>query len=212
MTRLPLILASASPRRRQILELLGLPIEVIPSKVDELPLAGEGPCEYAVRAARDKALDVAGRHPERLVLGADTVVDAAGAILGKPESATEAAAMLRRLSGREHMVHTAIALVAAGTVHGLVDTAAVRFTALQDDVIEWYVTGGEPMDKAGAYAVQGRGGLLVEGVTGSPHTVVGLPIHRLPELFAAHQLDFWALLGPASHRLPDVGGGTPGPH
>jgi septum formation protein len=193
----PLILASASPRRRQILELLGLAIEVVPSTVDELPLAGEGPREFALRAARDKALDVAGRHPERLVLGADTVVDAAGAILGKPGSAAEAAAMLRRLSGREHMVHTAIALVVAGTVHGLVDTAGVRFSTLPDAVIEWYVTGGEPMDKAGAYAIQGRGGLLVEGMTGSPHTVVGLPIHRLPELFSAHRLDFWAFLDPA---------------
>jgi septum formation protein len=197
VTGAPLILASASPRRRQILELLGLPIEVVPSTVDELPLAGEGPREYALRAARDKALDVAGRHPERLVLGADTVVDAAGAILGKPGSAAEATAMLRRLSGREHAVHTAIALVVTGTVHGLVDTAAVRFTTLPDAVIEWYVAGGEPMDKAGAYAIQGRGGLLVEGMTGSPHTVVGLPIHRLPELFSAHRLDFWALLGPA---------------
>lgn len=189
-----LILASASPRRRQLLELLGLAIEIVPSTVDERPEAGEHPAEFALRAARDKALDVAGRHPARLVLGADTVVEIDGTILGKPRSRAEAAAMLRALSGREHLVHTAIALVAAGTAHRLFDTAEVRFSALTGPIIDWYVAGAEPMDKAGAYAIQGRGGLLVAGMTGSPHTVVGLPIHRLPEIFALHGLDFWSYI------------------
>jgi septum formation protein len=190
----PLILASASPRRRQLLELLGVAIEVVPSAVDELPDAGELPARFAIRAARDKALEVAGRHPERLVLGADTVVELDGSVLGKPRSRAEAVAMLRALSGREHLVHTALALADGKAVHSLVDTAEVRFAALSDQAIEWYVSGPEPMDKAGAYAVQGRGGLFVLGVTGSPHTVVGLPIHRLPEVFALHGLDFWACL------------------
>jgi septum formation protein len=192
----PLVLASASPRRRQLLELLGLAIEIIPADVDELPEAGELPAVFALRAARDKALEVAGRHPGRLVLGADTVVELDASVLGKPRSRSEAAAMLRALSGREHLVHTAVALADGGSVHSLVDTAEVRFADLSDQAIEWYVSGPEPMDKAGAYAVQGRGGLFVLGVTGSPHTVVGLPIHRLPEVFALHGLDFWAYLSP----------------
>ncbi|HSO22823.1 MAG TPA: Maf family protein [Chondromyces sp.] len=196
MTLPPLVLASASPRRRQLLELLGLAIEIIPADVDERPEAGELPAVFALRAARDKALEVAGRHPERLVLGADTVVELDSSVLGKPRSRAEAAAMLRALSGREHLVHTAVALADGESVHSLVDTAEVRFAALSDQAIEWYVSGPEPMDKAGAYAVQGRGGLFVLGVNGSPHTVVGLPVHRLPEIFACHGLDFWAYLSP----------------
>ena len=150
--------------------------------------------DFALRAARDKALDVAGRHSDRWVLGADTVVEIDGAILGKPSGVEAAREMLRSLSGREHQVHTAVSLVVAGRVQSLVDTAFVRFLDLDADVISWYVASGECMDKAGAYAVQGIGGLLVAEVQGSPNTVVGLPIHRLPELFAAHGLDFWQLL------------------
>jgi septum formation protein len=102
--------------------------------------------------------------------------------------------MLRRLSGRSHVVHTALALVTDSTAHEVVDSARVQFVDLTDEMIRWYVATGEPMDKAGAYAIQGLGGLLVAGVEGSPHTVVGLPVHRLPELFAAHDLDFWSML------------------
>jgi septum formation protein len=102
--------------------------------------------------------------------------------------------MLRRLSGRSHLVHTAVALVTDTAIHDLVDSARVHFVDLTDEMIRWYVATGEPMDKAGAYAIQGLGGLLVARVEGSPHTVVGLPVHRLPELFAAHGLDFWTLI------------------
>jgi len=150
--------------------------------------------DYALRAARDKAVDIAGRYPECWVLGADTVVEVDGAILGKPPGVEAAREMLRFLSGRGHQVHTAVSLVIAGKHRELVDTADVRFVELEDDVIAWYVASGEPMDKAGAYAVQGIGGLLVAEVQGSPNTVVGLPIHRLPELFSAHGLEFWRLL------------------
>ena len=186
-----LILASSSPRRRQLLELIGLPFLVIPPMADEQPQAGEDPTSFVRRAARDKALEVAHRHPDEPVLGADTVVEIDRTILGKPGTPDVAEEMLRTLSGREHLVHTAVALVNDGRCHDLIDTAHVRCVNFTEQVISWYVSTGEPLDKAGAYAVQGLGGLLVEKVEGSPNTVVGLPIHRLPELFEAHNLDFW---------------------
>jgi septum formation protein len=192
----PIILASGSPRRKRLLELIGLPIEIVPSGIDERPKDGEGPSDFALRAAREKALDVASRHHGRRVLGADTVVEIDGVILGKPAGAKGAREMLRSLSGREHLVHTGVALVVADGVRELVDTASVRFAALDDDIISWYVESGEPMDKAGAYAIQGIGGLLVVEIRGAPHTVVGLPIHRLPELFTAQGLEFWEVLSP----------------
>ena len=194
MTDHHLILASGSPRRRQLLELIGVAFDVIPADVDEVPQAGEDPRAFASRAARDKAFEVARRVPGRPVLGADTVVEIESEILGKPGSAEDAAAMLRRLSGQSHLVHTALALVIEDECHELVDSAQVEFVDLSDETIRWYVATGEPMDKAGAYAIQGIGGLLVARVDGSPHTVVGLPVHRLPELFAEHDLDFWSRL------------------
>lgn len=189
-----IILASASPRRRQLLEFFGIEFEVKPAEVEERAVAGEDPAAFAARAARDKAQWVACRHPGRLVLGADTVVEVDSDILGKPTSPKDAASMLRRLSGRSHCVHTAIFLIGGGGCHEIVDSAKVEFVDLSVETIAWYVATGEPMDKAGAYAIQGLGGLLVARVDGSPHTVVGLPIHRLPELFAALGLDFWRLL------------------
>jgi len=190
------VLASASPRRRQLLELIGLTFRVVPADIEETPRAAESPWSFAERAARDKAIEVARRHPDEPVLGADTVVDVDGVILGKPESRLEAEEMLRLLAGREHMVHTALSMVSNGSSHELLDTAAVRFAPLDDATIRWYVETGEPLDKAGAYAIQGLGGLLVASVEGSPHTVVGLPIHRLPALFEAHDLEFWGRLKP----------------
>jgi septum formation protein len=122
------------------------------------------------------------------------VVEVDSKILGKPSSRTDAESMLRSLSGRAHLVHTALALANGGACHQLLDTAEVRIVDLTEEVIRWYAATEEPMDKAGAYAIQGLGGLLVAGVMGSPHTVVGLPIHRLPELFTAAGLDFWQAL------------------
>jgi len=190
----PLILASSSPRRRQLLELIGLPFKVIPPRTDEQLKAGEEPISFVRRAACEKAIEVANRQPGEPVLGADTVVEIDRTILGKPGSPDAAEEMLRTLSGREHLVHTAVALVKDGRCHEIVDTVRVRFVDLSDRLISWYVSTGEPLDKAGAYAVQGLGGLLVEKVEGSPYTVIGLPIHRLPELFKMHELDFWDLL------------------
>lgn len=190
----PLVLASSSPRRKQLLRLIGIDFEISPSSIDECPASGEAPVAFAVRAAREKALDVAAHKPAQFVLGADTVVEVDGEILGKPRSEEHAGEMLRMLSGRTHLVHTGLALAADTACFDLSDTASVRFTVFDDRMIDWYVGSGEPMDKAGAYAIQGRGGVLVEQMHGSPHTVVGLPIHRLPELFADHGVDFLSLL------------------
>jgi septum formation protein len=190
----PIILASASPRRRQLLELIGLDFEVVPANIDETPTTEEDPAAFAVRAARDKAQEIARENPGRLVLGADTVVEVDSEILGKPSSANDAARMLRLLSGRSHFVHTALALVSGGRCREVVDSAKVEFVDLNEEMIRWYVATEEPADKAGAYAVQGLGGLLVARVDGSPHTVIGLPVHLLPELFEAHDLDFWSSL------------------
>ncbi|MCU0305622.1 MAG: Maf family protein [Thermoanaerobaculales bacterium] len=189
-----IVLASGSPRRRELLELLGARFEVRPAPDEEPPRPGEAPTAYAVRAARAKAEAVAAVHPRSPVLGSDTVVEIDGRVLGKPRSTGEAAAMLRQLSGRAHRVHTAVALVVAGRCRSLLDTAEVRFSEINDETIAWYVATGEPLDKAGAYAVQGAGGVLVESVAGSPQTVVGLPLHRLPELFEASGLDLWDFL------------------
>ncbi|MFV2073544.1 MAG: nucleoside triphosphate pyrophosphatase [Thermoanaerobaculales bacterium] len=190
----PLILASGSPRRRRLLEFLGVAFQVCPAEIEEVPAPGESPEVFVRRAAREKALEVARTEHGAAVLGADTIVELDGAILGKPASNEEAGSMLRALSGREHKVHTAIALALDGTCHDLVDTTRVRFLDLNDRIIRWYVATGEPRDKAGAYAVQGLGGLMVAGIEGSPHTVVGLPIQRLAELFETCGLDFWSLI------------------
>ncbi len=189
-----IILASGSPRRRELLEILGARFEVFPAADEESPHPNESPSAFAVRAARAKGELVAVEHPRNPVLASDTVVEIDGRLLGKPRSTSEARAMLRLLSGRTHQVHTAVALVVEGSCRSLLDTADVRFLTITDPTIDWYVATGEPMDKAGAYAVQGAGGLLVESIAGSPQTVIGLPIHRLPELFHESGLEFWDYL------------------
>jgi septum formation protein len=186
-----LILASGSPRRHQLLEMLGLAHLVRPTAVDETVRAGEDGAAYALRVAVAKALAAAGQAPELPVLGADTAVEVTGTILGKPGDSRQAAAMLRQLSGRSHAVHTAIALVIGGRCEALVDTAEVTFAELDEVKVQWYVATGEPLDKAGAYAIQGIGGVFVTAVNGSPHTVVGLPIHRLEELYRRHRRSLW---------------------
>jgi septum formation protein len=167
---------------------------VRPAQTEESPSADEAPSGFAIRAAREKALEVHEIEPTFPVLGADTVVEINGRILGKPSSRKDAEEMLKALVGRRHLVHTAVALAVGGQCQNLLDTAEVRMAEASTEVIRWYVDTGEPMDKAGAYAIQGLGGLLVEEVIGSPHTVVGLPIHRLPTLFDDCGLDFWSML------------------
>jgi septum formation protein len=169
----PLVLASASPRRRALLEQLGIPLRIDPAHLDENVRPGEPAERYVVRLAREKAESVHARHPHDTVLAADTSVVLDGAVLGKPADAAEALEMLRALSGRRHQVMTAVAV--AGKGDRLV-TAAVTFAPASEEALRWYVSTGEPMDKAGAYAVQGIGGFLVERIEGSHSAVVGLPL------------------------------------
>jgi nucleoside triphosphate pyrophosphatase len=184
-----LILASASPRRAVILRALGVPFRVVVSEVDETLVAGEDPARAVERLACEKAQAVARRETLLPILGADTVVVAGGAVLGKPTTPEEAAAMLRSLAGRDHHVLTGLALASGGRVRSAVDRTTVRFAAMTDAEIEWYVSTGEPMDKAGAYHIDGRGALFVESVTGSPSNVAGLPIRVLHTLAFEADID-----------------------
>lgn len=181
----PLILASASPRRRELLGRLGLPFIIVPSDVDETTETGLRPEEVAETLALTKAQTVAAEYPSRIVIGADTVVafdDLQPTILGKPRDDEEATWMLRSLRGRWHQVSTGIAVIRDGRKWHDVVTAEVRMGDYSDAEIAGYVASGEPHDKAGAYAVQGLGGRLVAEVRGSELTVVGLPLRRLAEL------------------------------
>jgi nucleoside triphosphate pyrophosphatase len=182
---LPLLLASASPRRRELLERVGVPLEVRPADVDETPRAGEPPAEYVARIARDKALAVS-RHAGQWVLAADTTVTIDGAILGKAETGAEAAAMLRALSGRTHQVITAFTLAGDANVHqdGLVSSDVVIVT-LDETMIADYVASNEWRGKAGAYAIQGIGAAFVREVRGSVTNVIGLPLVEVLEALRA---------------------------
>ena len=154
---------------------LGLAFAVDPAHVDESALPGESPRTYVVRLAQQKAEAVAARHPGYLVLGADTTVALDGEILGKPSDAAEARAMLGRLAGRTHRVHTAVATAGRRTAVQAVETA-VRFADASPAALAWYAASGEPLDKAGAYALQGLGGFLVASISGSHSAVIGLPL------------------------------------
>lgn len=180
MTPTPLILASASPRRREILTQLGIPFD---SAVAEIEEATEGDAdEAALDNARRKAEAVAADHPEATVLGADTVVALDGEILPKPRDAAQAREWLERLSGREHRVVSAIAIVESGATRIASSVTAVRFRALTPAEIGWYVNTDEWRDRAGGYAIQGRGAALVASITGDYWTVVGLPVPALIDL------------------------------
>lgn len=175
-----LVLASGSPRRAELLERLGLDFEVMPAHIDETRRPDEAPGDYVERLAREKALRVCG--PERLVIAADTAVVHEGHVLGKPAHPEEARSMLRRLQGDTHEVFTGVAVAVANEVEAAVDVTEVRIMEMTDVEIADYVDTGEPMGKAGAYALQGRGGVFVERIVGSPFTVIGLPIHLLSRL------------------------------
>ena len=175
-----LILASASPRRRELLATLGLSFSVMPAHIDERAHAAESPESYVARLAREKAEQLAEQYPSAWVLGADTVVVLDPCILGKPADAAAARAMLRRLSGRQHTVMTGVAVVHRGRGMTQCDvvTTQVHFHTLQAADIEAYIATGEPFDKAGAYAVQGVGGKFVAALEGCYNNVVGLPLQR----------------------------------
>jgi septum formation protein len=181
--RPPLVLASGSPRRRELLDLLGISFFVDPSGADETPPTGATPEEVARSLALLKAREVAARHPGAYILGADTLVTVDGLILGKPADAADGARMLRLLSGRAHRVPTGVALIAPdGMETALVETATVTMHPYTEVAIGAYLSTGEPFDKAGAYAVQGAGGALVASVAGCYTTVVGFPLCRVAAL------------------------------
>ena len=176
------ILASQSPRRRELLSLVGIEHEVQPADIDETPWPDEAPVPHTERLARGKAQVIAARAPDALVIAADTIVVIDGAILGKPADIPEARAMLRRLSGRTHEVCTAMAVACGDRIESAVVRVPVRFRALDDDTIARYVNTGEPMDKAGAYGIQGYGATIVEHIEGDYFAVMGLSLVTVVQL------------------------------
>ena len=171
-----IILASRSPRRAELLSAAGIQFEVLAADVDETPRPGEDPAAYVERLAIDKARAVLALRPGARVLGADTTVTIDGEILGKPSDAADATRMLRLLSGRPHLVHTGVALISARGIQSGVDTTRVWFDAMTDEDISWYVATGEPVDRAGAYAIQGFASRFIPRIDGSYSNVVGLPV------------------------------------
>ncbi len=177
------VLASASPRRHELLANIGVRFVVREPDIDESPRDGEWPVAYVTRLAAAKAAAVAAA-PGDLVIAADTTVDVDSQILGKPADDREAASMLRALSGRTHRVHTGVAVCRDGVELVEACTTLVTFVPLDGAVIDWYISTGEPMGKAGAYALQGAGASLVSEVQGSVSNVIGLPMHVLVQLAA----------------------------
>src|SRR5271167_292447 len=182
---MPLILASASPRRAELLRNAAIDFTVKPAHVDEQPLPNEKPLEYAQRLARDKARAVFARNPDSAVLGADTVVVVDDHLLEKPADEHDAARMLRLLSGKTHQVITGVCLAAPAFERTEAEITQVVFSMLSEDEIAYYVQTGEPMDKAGAYAIQGIASRWVERIEGCYFNVVGLPLPRIYRMLKA---------------------------
>ncbi|HUQ80702.1 MAG TPA: nucleoside triphosphate pyrophosphatase [Gemmatimonadaceae bacterium] len=190
MTSPRIILASSSPRRRELLALIGIPHVVQPADIDETVLPGEQPAPHAERLARGKAAVIAARDPEAIVVGADTIVVVDGDILGKPRDEAAAAAMLRRLSGRAHVVVTAVAVARGTRMESGIESVDVRFRELSDAEIDRYIATREPMDKAGAYGIQGYGATIVERIDGDYFAVMGLALGRMVRLLAAIGVEY----------------------
>src|SRR6476619_3535147 len=182
LNQLNVILASGSPRRRQLLQLVGVDHDVIPSDIDETIRNGELPEQYAERLSREKVEHVAKDHVDSVVVGADTIVVIDDIILGKPRDVDDAARMLRMLSGRSHTVMTAVAATHNGKTVSAVEIVDVTFLPLDDDRISRYIATNEPMDKAGAYGIQGYGATLVRRIDGDYFAVMGLSLVRLVAL------------------------------
>jgi septum formation protein len=181
----PVVLASGSPRRREILQWLGITFEVRPADIDESVLDGEDAIPYVRRLAAAKAATVAATVPGRLVVAADTTVAIDGEIIGKPADADDARRILRRLAGRTHHVHTGVAVTVGGQVAVGVDTTGVTFAAIDDAMVEWYVGTAEPYDKAGGYGMQGAAAAFVDRIDGNAANVIGLPVPLLLRLAAS---------------------------
>ncbi|MFC4159866.1 Maf family protein [Chitinimonas lacunae] len=189
-------LASASPRRGQLLTQVGIPFERLACDIDETPHEGEAPAHYVVRLAREKAAAALARLAQsgaetRLVLAADTTVTLDGEILGKPADAAEARAMLSRLSGKRHQAMTGVAVAGQGRIETALSISDVTFRPLEPAEIDAYVASGEPMDKAGAYGLQGLGSVLVAEMRGSFSGVIGLPLSETVELLRRMGYPFW---------------------
>jgi septum formation protein len=185
MTAVRVILASQSPRRRQLLDLIGIAHEVQPADIDESYLAGERPREHAERLARGKTAVIAAREPDALVIGSDTIVVVDGDVLGKPASENDAVRMLARLAGRSHVVITAVAVSWRGETRSAVEEVGVTFHPMSRTEIDAYIATGEPMDKAGAYGIQGYGATIVARVDGDYFAVMGLPLQRLTRVLGS---------------------------
>lgn len=177
------ILASASPRRQELLRSVGLKFKTVPAHVNEDHIRGESPRQHVRRLAQEKALLISRKHPQAWVLGADTIVVIDGLILGKPKNKTQAREMLGRLSGRRHTVFTGFTLAnnAAGLIKTKVVQSAVRFKKISAGEMEWYISSAEPYDKAGGYAMQGKGAYFIKSIRGSYTNVIGLPLGEVLE-------------------------------
>ncbi len=182
LNQVNVILASGSPRRRQLLQLVGIDHDVVPSDIDETIRSGELPEQYCERLAREKAEHIAKDKPESVVIGADTIVVIDDQILGKPRDVEDAARMLRMLSGRSHTVMTAVAATLDGRTVSSVELVDVTFLPLDDERIAAYIRTREPMDKAGAYGIQGYGATIVRRIDGDYFAVMGLSLVRLVAL------------------------------
>lgn len=190
----PIILASASPRRAELLNQLGLDFQVIPSDVSEvIPEKSTAPQELVTKLALHKASDVACKVERGLVIGADTLVVLEDIIFGKPSGPAEAVKMLSILSGKYHSVYTGIAMVQvpSGRTEAGYSETKVKFRSLAEEEIQSYVATGEPLDKAGAYGIQGKGGVLVERIEGCYFNVVGLPLSKLAEMLQKFGISIW---------------------
>jgi septum formation protein len=188
MMRPRVILASASPRRRELLSLIGIEHEVRPANIDETYLPGEAAREHAERLAREKAGAI--EVPDAITIGSDTIVVVDGRVLGKPRDREHAAEMLSQLSGRSHVVMTGVAAKWRGKLVSGLEEVGVTFRPLRDDEIDRYIDTGEPMDKAGAYGIQGFGATIVERVDGDYFAVMGLPLNRLARLLETLGLNY----------------------
>ena len=183
-----IILASASPRRKEILENTNIKFDIISSSIEELILGGESPCQMVMRLAFEKGIDIASKHKSDLVISADTIVVLDNNILGKPKDEEEARQMISNLSGRTHQVITGISLINLGKNKKIIDyvISNVKFKKLSKDDIVDYIKTKESLDKAGAYGIQGYGALLVEEIQGDYFNIVGLPISKLSDLLKIH--------------------------
>ncbi len=187
-----LILASGSPRRRELLSRLGISFEVITKNINESARAGESPADLVQRLSKDKALAVSLEHKEDLILAADTVVALDGRIMGKPHDENEAFDFLSQLNNRTHEVFTGICLINKEQINTQVVCTRVTFGHFSDDILKAYTATGEGADKAGAYAIQGQGAFLISSISGSPTNVIGLPMQEVSKLLQASGISFFS--------------------